>query len=370
MPSLGNMAAADSPQVKKTIDVVSAIIWLPYLIPIIYHLFFLSNSEPAPSALLSQVSASNSSILGMTSTSTSGGPLSALSSGSSSLNGGDGVSAAESLISAGSAGDTSYFFFGLSNFMSIMFAVSVILTTSFTARYCNGDALMVVMAVIGALTELLSGGTMLMTNASSSSDVSISAHNMTSAAAPSSWCSSSSGQLTTALFGCPSAAGASGAFIDSKNVWFTACALHGLFAGILCKAKDIQDERYYEHYTVTERLYLVVPYTLGIWWAYVWIGGTAGLVAVFKSIFFCLALCGYGVLTHRILDWSGVYGMDLISLVNKVFTSSFGVIVSLGVGTFVVVSFLAMPFLTALLQLNGVVSVLGILVEIVVYDLA
>lgn len=249
------MLEADSPQVRKTISVVAALLWVPLFVPVMYVVSHSNN-------VAAQIS-------------------------------------------------------------TLAFSVVVLGSTWVTARLANGDVLMVLCALVGFLSELL-------------------------------------------VVGEPDSEGTR----VSKNLWFLACAAHGLLSGILCKAKDIQDERYYDTYTVTERLYLVVPYTIGIWSAFVWMRGSDGLVEVFKSIFFCLALCGYGVLAHRVLQWSGVYGMDLIALINHLFTTSFGVVfTTLGLAGLAVV-YLGAPFVQSLLSLNGVVSALGILVEIVIYDIA
>merc|ERR1712146_872100 len=126
--------------------------------------------------------------------------------------------------------------------------------------------------------------------------------------------------------------------------------------------------RYFEFHTMAERLYLVTPFTVGIWSAYLFMMGLEGFMSVISSVFFCLALVGYSVLGWRVLAWSGVLDMDLIEVVNHVFTTSFGVVFAGLVAAFVIVSYLAVPFATSLVQLNGVLSSLGILVEIVVYD--
>ena len=247
---------SDSPQVRRTIQIVSAILWVPYFVPVLYTV--------SQSTFTTQLTVG-------------------------------------------------------------AFSLAVVLCTWLTAKFSSGDVLMVACALIGFFSEMLVIG------------------------------EPGEGHESVKV---------------SKNIWFISSAVHGLFAGILCKAKDIQDERFYETYTVTERLYLVIPYTVGIWTAYVWMKGIAGFVAVFKSIFFALSLCGYGVLGHRVLQWSGVYGMDLIGLVNHLFTTSFGVVFSSLAGVALVAIYLAAPFVSSLLQLNAVVSALGILIEIVIYDLA
>uniref|UniRef100_A0A7S1QUL0 Uncharacterized protein n=1 Tax=Neobodo designis TaxID=312471 RepID=A0A7S1QUL0_NEODS len=206
--------------------------------------------------------------------------------------------------------------------MTAVFAAVIYTATVVAAKRAHGDALMLIMFCAGLGSELLGAG------ASDSTD-----------------------------------------YYVSRNTWIGISAVQGLFAGILCKAKDMMDGRYFEFHTIGERLYLVTPFTVGIWTAHLIMHGVVqGFSEVMSSVFFCLALVGYGVLTYRIVAWSGVLDMDLIAVVNHLFTTSFGVVfVGLAI-TFITVSYLAIPFVSSLLQLNGVLSSLGILVELVVYD--
>ena len=150
-------------------------------------------------------------------------------------------------------------------------------------------------------------------------------------------------------------------------VWLVASGLNGVFSGVLCKAKDVQEERYFPGYAIAERLYVVVPFTLGQWLGYVLLNGWSGIVTVFSTIMLCLSTVGYGVFTFKIMKYFGVSG-DLLELVEKVFNSSFGVVF----GGFVVfgsfVFYLAIPFMTTLMALNALISGVGIAMEFIIYD--
>lgn len=155
-----------------------------------------------------------------------------------------------------------------------------------------------------------------------------------------------------------------------RMVWVFVAALHGLISGILSKAKDLHEGRYFKGYSLTERLYIVVPFTIGQWFGYVLMNGWSGIIAVFGSIFLCLSTVGYGVLAYKVLAYFGVFDGDLISLVSKMFTTSFGVVFASLAAFVSFVVYLAVPFFMTLLQLNALVSSVGILVERVVYDFA
>lgn len=204
---------------------------------------------------------------------------------------------------------------------TVAFGAVVFASTVVAAQKANGEMLMLVMFFTGLASELLSMGA-------------TESHN----------------------------------YVVPRNGWVVISGIQGLIAGILCKAKDMIDGRYFEYHTIAERLYLVTPFTVGIWSAYIFLMGFSGFMQVISSVFFCLALVGYGVIAWRICAWSGVLDMDLIQVVNHIFTTSFGVVFIGFVLTFVCVSYLAVPFVQSLLQLNGVLSSMGILVEMLVYD--
>jgi hypothetical protein len=203
----------------------------------------------------------------------------------------------------------------------LCYSILCIATTFFVSRRFTGDVLMLTMFFIGLLSELLVIGYTPSTE-----------------------------------------------YFVPRNGWVIISGVQGLIAGILCKSKDSQEGRFHEVHSLGERMHVITPFTVGIWCAYVLMNGLGGLVQVFSSVFFCLALVGYGVIAYRALSWSGVFDMDLIAVVNHMFTTSFGVVFLVLLVTFVVVSYLAIPFAASLLELNGVLSSLGILVELVVYD--
>jgi len=154
--------------------------------------------------------------------------------------------------------------------------------------------------------------------------------------------------------------------------WIFVAALNGLISGVLCKAKDIDDDHYTEDYNVSERLYLMVPYTVGVWTGHVVANGWIGLMHVFASVFFSLAAIGYGTLLHRFLKTRGVYSvnLDLIELVNQLFTASFGKVMVVSGAMALVIFYVVLPFALNLARQNTLVSAIGIIIEIVIYDLA
>jgi hypothetical protein len=155
-----------------------------------------------------------------------------------------------------------------------------------------------------------------------------------------------------------------------NNLWIMISAAHGLFGGILAKAKDIHDGRYVAGHTIAERLYLVVPFAIGLWFGYVMTHGWSGVWVVFMSIFFCQTAVGYCVVVLRVVKWAGVFDVDLIQLITRLFTSSFGAVLMTLVVTLFLVVYIALPFMQALWSLNALVSTVGIIVEVIVYDLA
>ena len=154
----------------------------------------------------------------------------------------------------------------------------------------------------------------------------------------------------------------------SRHVWVLAAAAHGLFGGILCKAKDVQDGKHFKHHTIAERLYMVIPFVIGQWTGLIFNNGWSAILSVFSTIFLCLSTVGYGVVAYRMLDHFGVLTGDLIGLVAKLFTTSFGVVFGVLFLFVSILVYLAIPFLDALLSLNALISSAGIVVEILVYD--
>lgn len=63
-------------------------------------------------------------------------------------------------------------------------------------------------------------------------------------------------------------------------------------------------------------------------------------------------------------------GVDIIDLTSRLFTTSFGAVALGVVGLNIVVTSLAIPLLKALFSLNALVSTVGIVVELLVYELA
>jgi hypothetical protein len=205
--------------------------------------------------------------------------------------------------------------------LSLLWMIAIIAATYLTAAQERGDWLMLVGASVGLLSEISTFGI--------------------------------SGKDPTAEV--------------PRWVWLAASCLNGVFSGVLCKAKDVQEERYFPGYAIAERLYVVVPFTLGQWLGFVLINGWSGILTVFTTIMLCLSTVGYGVFSFKIMKYFGVSG-DLLELVEKMFSSSFGVVFCSFVAFGAFVFYLAVPFLTTLMALNALISGVGIAMEFIIYD--
>ena len=151
--------------------------------------------------------------------------------------------------------------------------------------------------------------------------------------------------------------------------WIVVAIAHGIVGGVLSKAKDLEEGRYFEGHSIAERLYVVVPFTIGQWFGYVLANGWSGVVVVLSTIFLCLSTVGYGVFTYKILSYFGITA-DVIGFVSKLFTTSFGVVFGSVLLFVSFVVYLAVPFLSSLLSLNALVSSAGIVFEILLYQVA
>ena len=69
-------------------------------------------------------------------------------------------------------------------------------------------------------------------------------------------------------------------------------------------------------------------------------------------------------------DVGEVAFIDVIDLISKLFTTSFGVVVLGVVGLNIFMTSLCIPFLKALFKLNALVSGVGIVIELIMYEVA
>jgi hypothetical protein len=152
-------------------------------------------------------------------------------------------------------------------------------------------------------------------------------------------------------------------------LWVAVALAHGSIGGVLCKAKDMEEGRFFPGHAIAERLYVVVPFTIGQWCGFVLTNGWSGAIAVLSTIFLCLSTIGYGVLTHKVLAYFDITG-DVIGLISRLFTTSFGAVFGSLVVFSSFVAYLAIPFLTSLMALNALVSSMGIVFEILLYEIA
>lgn len=153
-----------------------------------------------------------------------------------------------------------------------------------------------------------------------------------------------------------------------------------------------------------ERLYIVVPFWTGQWFAFILRHGWRGVFIENCVLILTLGMIGYTMLSFKLLrekvyrtsgrttivryrrtvpisengnDTSATVieeeeetTVDLIDLISKIFTTSFGAVGVAVVAVNVFITMLAIPFLKALVKLNALVSSVGILVELFVYEMA
>lgn len=158
--------------------------------------------------------------------------------------------------------------------------------------------------------------------------------------------------------------------------WIIVAAMLGAISGTFCKVKDILDGRFRKEYSFTERLYLMVPYVVGVWVGHIIVAGWGGLITVFASIFFLEAVVGYGVFALKLLRQQagveeGSNGGDLLSLFRALANASFGKVLFGGVIFSIVFFYLLAPSWTTLsLRLpHTVLSAVCIITEVAVYDM-
>ncbi|CCD17063.1 unnamed protein product [Trypanosoma congolense IL3000] len=156
----------------------------------------------------------------------------------------------------------------------------------------------------------------------------------------------------------------------SRLLWLAVSMLHGIIGGVLCKLKDVDEDRYYPTHDIGERLYVVVPFCTGQWLYFVLRHGWKGIVLENLTIILVLAIVGYTVLTYKLLmRYTPLAHGDVISFLSMLLTSSFGVVFTAVVVGNAFVTVLIIPFLKSLFSLNALVSSLGIVMEVIVYEI-
>ncbi|KAG5487956.1 hypothetical protein LSCM1_08271 [Leishmania martiniquensis] len=175
-----------------------------------------------------------------------------------------------------------------------------------------------------------------------------------------------------------------------------------------------------------DRLYMVVPFCTGQWFSFIVHHGWRGIILENGTILLSLGLVGYTMLSYKFLkrqvlrvsgrvslsatarrlsrhdklrlreqqqqgdaaaassgdaagdpagaelleDVGEVAVIDVIDLISKLFTTSFGVVVLVVLGLNLFMTSLCIPFLKALFQLNALVSGVGIVIELIMYEAA
>nr|CAJ2465741.1 unnamed protein product [Leishmania braziliensis]CAJ2466328.1 unnamed protein product [Leishmania braziliensis] len=174
-----------------------------------------------------------------------------------------------------------------------------------------------------------------------------------------------------------------------------------------------------------DRLYMVVPFCTGQWFSFILQHGWRGIIVENGAILLSLSLVGYTMLSYKFLkrqvlrvsgrvtrsaaaarnrnrrnkrclqhrqgggavvscedaakdaggvefleDVGEVAVVDVIDLISKLFTTSFGVVVLVVLGLNLFMTSLCIPFLKALFKLNALVSGVGIVIELIMYEVA
>ncbi|CAG9567207.1 conserved hypothetical protein [Leishmania major strain Friedlin] len=176
-----------------------------------------------------------------------------------------------------------------------------------------------------------------------------------------------------------------------------------------------------------DRLYMVVPFCTGQWFSFILHNGWRGIIVENGTILLSLSLVGYTMLSYKFLkrqvlrvsgrvtlsttarsrnrrnkrrlqqqhqqqggaavvseedaaedangadfpeDVGEVAVVDVMDLISKLFTTSFGVVVLVVLGLNLFMTSLCIPFLKALFKLNALVSGVGIGIELIMYEVA
>ncbi|TPP43110.1 hypothetical protein CGC21_30040 [Leishmania donovani] len=154
-----------------------------------------------------------------------------------------------------------------------------------------------------------------------------------------------------------------------------------------------------------DRLYMVVPFCTGQWFSFILHHGWRGIIVENGTILLSLSLVGYTMLSYKFLkrqvlrvsgrvtlsatarsrnqdaaedansadfpeDVGEVAVVDVMDLISKLFTTSFGVVVLVVLGLNLFMTSLCIPFLKALFKLNALVSGVGIVIELIMYEVA
>lgn len=288
------------------------------------------------------------------------------------------------------------------------------------------------------------------------------------------WLNSSTGSVL------PTPPAATTGLTPTSWMWLVVSLFTGLFSGILCKVKDIVDGKHdrdthlfpifdrtepvldqgeeepgsthgagaagaagagvvgggvrryrrirvpTSHHLVSlgDRLYMIVPFCTGQWFAFILHHGWRGIIIENGTILLSLSLVGYTMLSYKFLkrqvlrvsgrvtrsatersrvrraeqrlrqqqaaaaaggaedstlgshvpddveDVAEVAVVDVIDLISKLFTTSFGVVVLVVLGLNLFMTSLCIPFLKALFKLNALVSGVGIVIELIMYEVA
>ena len=153
--------------------------------------------------------------------------------------------------------------------------------------------------------------------------------------------------------------------------WVFVALTLGAVSGAICKAKDIIDGRFRKEYSFTERLYLMIPYVVGVWVGHILVARWGGLLTVFSSIFFLEAVVGYGIVALKIFRQHGVGQQgDLLSVFRTLANASFGKVFAFGILFSLVFFYMLAPSWSDLsLRLpHTLLSAVCIITEVAVYD--
>ncbi|KEG06411.1 hypothetical protein DQ04_14061010 [Trypanosoma grayi] len=256
-----------------------------------------------------------------------------------------------SLYVAATAATTSVFLYVLA------FSLVAIALTYYLAAYKQcGDYLMISAWVFGIVSD--SAWTVIAPNTKPIFQNVLSFSSYSSAAADAAAASASAAASSTHDYEIP------------RFLWIAVAILQGVVGGMLCKLKDIDEDRYYPAHSIGERLYVVVPFCTGQWLSFILQNGWRGIVVENLTIVLSLGMVGYCVISYKLLrEHTSLARGDLIGFIAELLTTSFGVVFTALVLGSVFVTTLAIPFLKSLFSLNALVSSVGIVLELIVYEL-
>ncbi|AAQ15740.1 uncharacterized protein TEOVI_000583700 [Trypanosoma equiperdum] len=255
----------------------------------------------------------------------------------------------------------------------LIFHVLAIALTYYLAVYKScGDYLLIVSWAIGVLSRSTwvtpkAGGSVVIHHNAAPSVLHLSTQNNNFSAADGSRDVNGDGDVNGLM---AAVSALSSTAEGSRLLWLGVSMLNGIIGGALCKLKDLDEDRYYPTLDLGARLYVVVPFCTGQWFYFLLRNGWRGILLENLTIIIVLAIVGYTVLTYKLLKkHTPLAHGDVIGCFCALLTTSFGVVFAAVLVGNIFFTVLVIPFLKSLFSLNALVSSLGIVMEIIVYEI-